>query len=158
MNSFVNAYDTTRFYPDASLGIYEITEEEMLKNLKQSIESGLMLDEDAGIFIKEGYGALVGGCPSNCSTIDDAIKFTMADYDRKIVGKPTVKEKLTEIMNRDTHLFTDPIFEYKELIEKGYDLVLGPGCVVNGKIWDKAVYCRNYEEILENIKSEGKIR
>lgn len=136
---------------------FEITEEMMLEQLNESMESGLILDRETGIFIRDGYGALVGFCPENCSTIEDVLKYTLLDWNRKVVGKPTVKEKIREVMNGENLPF-DPYYEYHKLVDEGYDLVLGPGCAVYGQQWSKAVYCRNYEQILENSKSNGKTK
>ena len=130
----------------------EASEEMMLKQLNESIESGLVVDREAGIFIRDGYGALVGYCPENCSTIEDALKYTFLDRNRKVVGKPTVGEKIREIIS-GYNLQSDPIYAYQKLVDEGYDLVLGPGCAVYGEQWSKAIYCRNYDEILENSKN-----
>ncbi len=135
----------------------EISEEMMQKQLNESIESGLIADREAGIFIRDGYGALVGFCPENCSTIEDVLKFTLLDWNRKTAGKPTLKEKIREIIKGNNFPF-DPYYEYQELVDEGYDLVLGLGCAVYGQQWGKAVYCRNYDEILEKSKSNGKAK
>ena len=127
---------------------FEITEETLEKQLSESIESGLMPDRENGIFLKDGYGALVGFCPNNCSTIDEAIKYTLLDKKRKTVGKPTAMERIREVITGENLPFDvpyDPYYGYHKLIEEGYDLVVGPGCVVNGQQWEKAIYCRNYE-------------
>ena len=129
----------------------EISEEMVLKQLNESVESGLVADRERGIFIREGYGALVGICPENCTTLDDVLKFTSNDFNRGVIGKPTIKEKLKEVITGN-HLLKDPYFSYQKLVDEGYDLVLGPGCMVYGQQWNKAIYCRNYEEILENNK------
>ena len=121
----------------------EISKEVLLKQLNESIDSGLIVDCEAGIFIKEGYGALVGFCPDNCSTVSDVINYTIPDWKRKTVGKPTIREKIREIMSGENLPF-GPYFGYKEMSESGYDLVIGPGGMVYGQKWNKAVYCRNY--------------
>ena len=38
---------------------------EILRELSYSIKSGLTVDIERGILIKEGYGAVVGCCPDN---------------------------------------------------------------------------------------------
>lgn len=132
----------------------EISEEMMKEQLEESIKSGLIVDQERNIFIKEGYGALVGICPENCATLNDALKYTANDFDRATVGRPTMKQKIQEIVSGN-YLLTDPYFPYQKLIDKGYDLVLGPGCMVYGQKWIKAIYCQNYEEILENNKTNS---
>lgn len=131
----------------------------MLEQLKESIKSGLVPDYEAGIFIKENYGALVGFCPENCITIEDVLGYTQVDFKRKNAGKPTIKGKIREFINGDNLPFNE-YFGYKKFVDEGYDLVIGTGCVVHGQKWPKAVYCRNYEEILSNLneKSKGKNR
>lgn len=126
---------------------YEVSEEIMLRQLRDSIESGLIPDRELGIFIKEGYGALVGCCPANCSSIEDALNYTCLDFNRKSAGRTTIKERLREFMDRDNFPVA-PYFGYQQLVNEGYDLVIGPGCEVYGEHWDKAIYCRNYIEIL----------
>ena len=152
MNHFINSNSKSR---NDEHGNYEISETDFLKELKQSIESGLVVDSETGIFIRKGYGALVGVCPSNCNTIQELINYTYNDFHRKKVGKPTLMEKLHEIKN-DSTIMTSPHFGYKEYMDEGYDLVIGPGCYVNGEKWEKAVYCKNYLEIMEREKQNNK--
>lgn len=151
MKNFVDCNSDFRF---DGVNDYQISKEEMLKQLNESIESGLVVDQELGVFIKNNYGALVGFCPENCSTINDVLKYTLLDFDRKIVGKPTAKEKIKGLFDSKDSLY-DPYFGYQKLVEDGYDLVIGPGCVVYGEHWDKAIYCRNYEEILSRSNSKG---
>lgn len=146
----------SRFRSDEYTDV-QISEEMMLEQLNESIESGLLPDREAGIFIREGYGALVGFCPDNCETIEDVLEYTLNDWNRKTVGKPTLGEKIREVVNGDNLPF-EPYYGYSKLVDEGYDLVLGPGCAVYGQQWNKAVYCRNYEELLENSKSNVKAK
>ncbi len=126
---------------------YRVSEDVLTRQLDESIESGLIVDRDLGVFIRDNYGALVGFCPDNCMTIEDVLKFTLVDWHRKVVGKPSIKEKIREIKDGD-NLPYGPYFGYDKLVDAGLDLVVGPGCTVFGEHWNKAVYCRNYEEIL----------
>lgn len=136
--------------------VYELSDSEYEKQMNESIKSGLIPNYEDDIFVREGYGALVGFCPSNCSTIEDLTNFTVLDFNRNTVGKPTIKEKIKEIVGRN-NLSCDPYYNYNRILEEGYDLVIGPGGFVNGENWDKAVYCRNYEDILEQqIKQKKK--
>lgn len=148
MAKFINCNDRLRD-DESSYGPYEISQEELEKELDESVKSGLLVDYENGIFIKEGYGALVGFCPKNCLTLDDILKYTHNDFNRKVVGKPTFKEKLKEVASRNI-IGNDLYFNYQKLVDEGYDLVIGPGCVVHGQKFDRAIYCQNYKEILEN--------
>lgn len=107
------------------------SETEYLENLKKSIESGLEPDENLDIFVKVGYGALVGFCPSSCETIDQLLNYSFNNSNN---------------VNKNSNI--PDYFGYKGDISSGADLVIGPGCSVRGKTWEKAVYCRNYKEIL----------
>ncbi len=153
MLKFINCNSNPRF--DGAMD-FRAPESIMLEQLNESIESGLIPNHEQGIFIRYGYGALVGFCPENCTTIEDALRFTFADFNRKVVGRPTIKERICELINGD-YLLTNPYFGYAKMVEEGYDLVLGPGCVVYGEKWSKAIYCRNYDEILENSNKKNKI-
>ena len=145
----------SNFRSDDISSVY-ISEELVLKQLQDSVKSGLIPDRESGIFLRDGYGALVGVCPANCKTIKDVLKHSTADFRRKMAGKLTIREKIREFINQD---LTDNIyFNYKEMVEDGYDLVIGPGCNVHGQQWPRAIYCRNYEEILNQSKSNGRSR
>ena len=154
MYNFIDCNSSFRKYDSAASGY--ISEEVFLRQLQDSVESGLIPDREKGIFIREGFGALVGWCPENCKTIEDAINYSTADFNRKTVGKPTVKEKISEFIHND---ITDNFyFNYNKMLQDGYDLVIGPGCSVYGEKWGKAIYCRNYEEILNRPESNQKSR
>ena len=51
--------------------------------LKQSIQSGFIVDQENDIYIRKGYGAVVRACPDNCNTINDVVNFTIYDWNRK---------------------------------------------------------------------------
>lgn len=126
---------------------YCASEELILRQLEESTKSGLVPNRELGIYTRDGYGALVGYCPDNCISLEDVVNYTYQDFGRETVGKPTIKEKIKEVVNRDG-IPADSYFGYKSLIADGYELIIGPGCDVNGEHWNKAIYCRNYEEIL----------
>lgn len=94
MSHFVKCNTRYKYSGTDTMPDVEIPEEMILKQLEESVKSGLLVDQERGIFIKEGYGALVGICPENCATLDDALKYTADDFDRTIVGRPTMKQKL----------------------------------------------------------------
>ena len=148
---FIECSDRIR--DDDFFGVYELSDSEYEEQMKKSIESGLIPNYEDDIFVREGYGALVGYCPSNCLTIEDLTIFTVLDFNRKTVGKPTIKEKFREIINRKIFSY-EPYYGYKRILEEGYDLVIGPGGFVNGHNWGKAVYCQNYKDILEKQRKQ----
>lgn len=150
MNHFANCNDRLRY---DGFSDYKVSEEQFLRELKESIDSGLIPDQERGIFIKEGYGALVGFCPENCHSIEDVISYSSADWNRQTVGKPTIGERAREVINGE--LTDNTYFGYKNIVKEGYDLIIGPGCSVYGQQWGKAIYCRNYQQILNGeIKNE----
>ena len=98
--------------------------------VEKYIFAGLVPDYENDLFVRRGYGALCFCCGS-CSTLNEVIKVCKV---------------------------FDNYYDFPEKIKKGYRFVIGPG--VNAmsnklglKIVDNAVYCINYEEILE--KSNG---
>lgn len=134
---------------------YKITEEEYLDQLLKSYKSGLVADGDKGIYLKEGFGALVDFCPDNCSTLEELLNFTASDFYReKPTGIPITK-KVWEARYGKDRTYLDGLqdglyFNYKSLVEEnGYDLVIGPSCSVYGQFWNKGVYCKNYQAILD---------
>lgn len=133
----------------------EVVVSEKTKNeyLKQSIQSGFIIDQENDIYIRKGYGAVVGACPDNCNTINDVLNFTVFDWNRKKVGHPTLKQRLLG------EVTTDPYYPYnKFMTEDGYDLVIGPGGYIDGIKVNKLVYCKNYLDILEAEKKSYKKR
>ena len=135
----------------------QITDEQWKKELADSEKSGLILDLEHDIYIREGYGALVGGCPKNCSTLEQLFNYTKYDINRKIAGKPTLRSFLSEIRDRFVYIpgcgftlleFNDYYGYKKKAEEEGMDLVIGPGGYIEGNYYEKAVYCRNYKELL----------
>ena len=83
------------------------------------------------------------------------LTYTLLDFNRKTVGKPTIRKKINEFISGDNFRY-DAYFGYQRLVNDGYDLIIGPGCSVYGEQWPKAIYCRNYEEILNKSKSDAK--
>ena len=43
-------------------------------------------------------------------------------------------------------------------VKEGADLVIGPGCKVEGLQYDKAVYCRNYKEMVAKINAQNETK
>ena len=133
---------------------YKLTEKQYLEELRLSIESGLLPDIEKDIFIREGHGALVGYCPDNCHTLEELLKYTSSDSNRqKVTGAPLTKKEWKDIYGTTStysELQLEPYFPYRRYVsENGYDLVIGPGAFVNGQTFNKAVYCRNYLNIIE---------
>ena len=159
MSQFIDCNSRYRYDDSGSFCEEDIkvSKEVVIKQLNESIDSGLIVDCEAGIFIKEGYGALIGFCPDNCSTIDDVLNYTIPDWERKTAGKPTIKEKIREIKDGENLPF-DPYFGYKKLVDNGYDLVIGPGGMVYGERWNKAVYCKNYQTILNRENNKAQVK
>ena len=169
MTNFVDCNSKTRLImleATAIDDIIEISEKQFIEELEKSIASGLIPDLEKGIFVREGYGALVGEVPSNCKNLEELLKFTEDDFGRKVVtGKPeTIEEwrkkwgyskdvaKAMQMSFPFIEAQSPPLFHhYNHLIsEKGYDLVIGPGCSVHGETWGRAVYCRNYLQVLDD--------
>lgn len=140
---FISCTDRTRYDRVASHP-YVIMEGKYLSELKESLESGLIPVPELDVFVREGYGALVGRCPSECKTLEQLYQY---NPDLSIVEK--LKNALTGKKN-------ESIFDYENYVKEGADLVIGPGCKVEGLQYDKAVYCRNYKEMIEkmNIQNE----
>ncbi len=135
----------------------QITDEQWEEELADSEKSGLIPDLEHNIYVREGYGALVGICPNNCSTLEQLFNYSKYDRNRKIAGKPTLLSFLSEVLDRISYvpgygfLFIDSIddyFGYKRKSEKGMDLVIGPGGYFQGDYFEKAVYCQNYKQLL----------
>ena len=143
MNHFADCNSKLRY---DGFSDYEVSEEQFLRELKDSIDSGLIPDQERGIFIKEGFGALVGFCPDNCYSMEDVLSYSSADWHRQTVGKPSIGERAREVINGE--LTDNNYFGYKKMVQEGYDLVLGPGVKVYGQQWGKAIYCKNYQQIL----------
>ena len=141
----------------------EITDEEWEMQMDESEKSGLIPDFEHNIYVREGYGALVGICPDNCSTLEQLFNYTRYDRIRKVAGKPTLLEYLLEIRVRIKYRelfrnFDGDYFGYKEIFEKeGMDLIIGPGGCFEGEYSKKAVYCQNYKKLLR-IPEETNIR
>lgn len=111
------------------------------------------MDTENDIYVREGYGAVVGACPDNCENISDVVKFTMYDFNRKKVGESSLVDK---ILGRDK--YTKPYYGYGKLLEEGYDLLVGPGGAINGQVANKLVYCKNYLDILNAENKSNKTR
>ena len=164
MAHFVDCNTRERTRSKYIIDDYKITEKQFFEEMKKSIDSGLLIDIERGIYIKEGYGALVGICPENCHSLEDLFKFTGADFNRKIVtGKPQTRREWKADVDATVGPYCKiqlpPRFYYKHLAEEdGYDLVIGPGGSVKGVTWNKAVYCRNYLQILEQERLETQIK
>lgn len=131
----------------------EITDIVWKYEMAESEKSGLFPDLAHNIYVREGFGALVGWCPDNCSTLAQLLNYNPYHRLRKIPDKPTLLELIKEFRIRiaDNTLFNNPPYynTYKKKFEKdGMDLVIGPGGYVEGEYWEKAVYCRNYRELL----------
>jgi hypothetical protein len=150
----------------------QISFDQWKRELTMSAKSGLIPDLSNNIYVREGYGALVGWCPDNCSTLKQLFNYTKDDKFLEVAGSPNLKELLLKLFLLITRgeLFEeisyrmldlaatiisgekiedDDYFGYKKkVIEEGMDLVIGPGGYVEGDIWDKAVYCRNYKQVL----------
>lgn len=94
--------------------------------------AGLVLDYEKDICIREGYGALVFCCGKD-SSLDEVI------------------EKSIKFEN---------FYDFPGKINQGYKFVIGPGISIesdennNIKYLDYAVYCSNYEEILEMLNNK----
>ena len=144
------------FYPESEFNT--VSDEQHLKELKESIESGLIVDEENKVFVKEGYGALVGKCPDNCNSMEDLLSFSSYDRDRKAVGKPTISERMKEKLKelKGEYNLENYYAGFQMLIDEGYDLVVGPGCSFYGNKVEKAIYCRNYQEMIEKENSRSK--
>ena len=65
---------------------------------------------------------------------------------------------MINILKREPKEELEPYFLYGKYITEGYDLIIGPGCIANGDLWEKAIYCVNYLEILESEKKSNKTR
>lgn len=152
---FVRPSDKWRIL-DSPTEAIEVSDQGNYEDIKTAIASGLVLDKENDLFIKEGYGALVGFCPSNCNTIEELIKYTHADFNRKTPGKPTLIERITEMTGPYRIIRNDVYYGYHHDIEEGAELVIGPGCSWHGIFPEKAVYCKNYLEMLEQRKNKGK--
>ena len=135
----------------------QITDEQWKKELADSEKSGLIPDLEHDIYVREGYGALVGICPNNCSTLEQLFNYSKYDMNRKIAGKPTLLSFLSEVLDRISYVpgcgffFRDSndYYGYKKKSEKeGMDLVIGPGGYIQGYYWEKGVYCQNYKQLL----------
>ncbi len=136
----------------------KVSDQENKKDIMASIASGLVLDEENDLFIKNGYGALVGFCPSNCNTIEELIKYTHADFERKTPGHPTLTERIKEMTGPYRNIRNNVYYGYHHYIEEGAELVIGPGCSWHGIVSEKAVYCKNYLEMLDQRKNKGMSR
>lgn len=179
-NYFINCNSKNRYNP---ISVYTINETEWNKQINESENSGLKPIYEKNIFVKDGYGALVGYCPENCQTIDELINYTWQDFHRNTPGNPTFTEKYAEILylinlkmkyygsikkgifgKNDQWIFDYSensktknlkLFIYDELQKNGYKLIIGPGCYANGILYNKAIYCENYDEIIDNnLKSK----
>ena len=126
-----------------------VSKEKHSKDLQQSIKSGLIPDLDLNLFVKSGYGALVGFCPPNCDTIEQLLNYSMHEYSKLNISQITAVPDTLDI------------FGYKSDIENGAELVIGPSCSIRGEIWEKAVYCKNYREMLykeSNIQKQKMLK
>ena len=139
----------------------KVSDQENKNDIMASIASGLVLDEENDLFIKNGYGALVGFCPSNCNTIEELQRTRFSKYiqsDRKVPGHPTLTERIKEMTGPYRIFRNDVYYGYHRYIEEGAELVIGPGCSWYGDVSEKAVYCKNYLEMLEPRKNRGMSR
>ena len=153
MKHFFSCNDMYKQVPYGNGQEVKISDEQKKNYLEQSIQSGFIVDQENDIYIREGYGAVVGACPDNCNNIADVINFTVYDWNRKKVGHPTFMQK---ILGETTK---EPYYPYgKFMTEEGYDLVVGPGGYINGEFANKLVYCQNYLDILEAEKTAHKSR
>lgn len=107
-----------------------------------------------GLFIRKGYRAILGYCPEKCEIIEELLIFSFNDFKRKSICKPTIIERIREHLDQMQYE-NSPHYDYKEYFAQDYDLIIGSGGVVNGETWKKAVYCRNYEEILSELEEQS---
>lgn len=144
-NFFVNCNSKTRF-DDFTYMPFEITEECYLRQLKESLESDIVPFPELDVFVKEGYGALVGGCPLECETLEQLFQ-----YNPNLSLIERLKNTLTGKKNKS-------VFGYEDYVKEGADLVIGPGCTANGIHYNKAVYCRNYKEMVAKINAQNETK
>ena len=84
------------------------------------------------VYVKASYGAFISNINCEIKTIEDLLNY----YD------PLLK--------------ANPYENYRELIEKGYELVIGPGAPAkNGVVYGNGLFCKNWQEIYEN---RGKVK
>lgn len=138
--NFINCNSRTR-YDRVVHNPYVIMEEKYLRELKESIESGLIPNTELDLFIMDGYGALVGPCPLRCQSLKQLFKYT---------PDLSMREKLISILDGTKPEKT--YSHYEEYYNEGAQLVIGPGCKVNGMEYEKAIYCKNYQEMIEKNK------
>lgn len=96
--------------------------------LKKSIQSGLTVDEEYEIFVRDSYGAAYGECP------------------KKVVESPTVTQRLLGYKSVEE--------AYPSEVSEGAELVIGPGASIHGLEHDRLIYCRNYKEMIEKGKDK----
>lgn len=97
------------------------------------MKAGLVPDFDKDIFVRPGYGALV---------------FCCGDF-----------SKLDKVINECKRF--DNFYDFPGKIEEGYQFVIGPGVPKYNKFLNNisfshyAVYCSNYEEIIEKLNNNS---
>lgn len=96
--------------------------------LKKSIQSGLTVDEEFEIFVRDSYGAVYRDCP------------------KKVVENPTAAQRLLGYKSVGE--------AYPSEVVEGAELVIGPGASIHGLEHDRLIYCRNYKEMIEKRKSK----
>ena len=128
------------------MDLIELEEDTYLNELKESVESGLVPIPELDLFVREGYGALVCGCPEKCKTLEQFLNYRKKDmfFDLRDPKGFFVGEKIYG--------------DYSKDIEEGAELVIGPGCKVLGNTLSKAIYCKNYEEMLMKQNQNNKKR
>lgn len=127
--NFASCNTKTR-YDDFTYQPLKITDDCYLRELKESVESGLVPVPELDIFVREGYGALVGRCPTECKNLKE-----LFNYKRTNSGA---------------------FFGYERYANEGAELVIGPGCKLYGQNFEKAVYCKNYKEMIEKRNLQSK--
>lgn len=103
------------------------TPEDLKKERNMYKLHGFIAYPEYEVYVKAGYGAFITNIESEINTIDDLLNY----YD------PILK--------------SNPYEDYRELIEKGYELVIGPGAPAkNGVVYGNGLFCKNWQEIYEN--------
>lgn len=118
-------------FVDGNLIDYDCNDAVLMKQFYYR-RAGLILDYERDICIRNGYGALVFCCGLN-NNLDDVISKSLSTN----------------------------FYDFDKKMNDGYKFVIGPGIYYDekkGSVVDYAVYCSNYEEVIDNLNGKSLIK